>query len=169
MSAEEAAMRGPIARRKASLALSVFVTGAVAWPVFAADGIVVRVKTTCEAMVPDLCQGGYGFRIDQSGAFVLGPAPDSRSHQGQGAEPRLFALAERALADPASSRLVCPPIGSIPGTRETVSVNSGDRALILKGDGGVLDPRCGPEAGRFAELFQAADAAMRRRYPAQFR
>ena len=143
--------------------------GALLGRAAANESFVVSVKVSCEAMVPDFCQGAYGFRIAESGAFAIGPAPDGRSRQGRAPEPRLFELARQAAADAASLNIACPGLGPIPGARETVIVNSGAKTLTLKGDGGVIDPRCGPEAGRFAELFQAADAAMRQRYPAPFK
>jgi hypothetical protein len=81
---------------------------------------------------------------------------------------RLFVLARSALADPANSTPACPPLGPIPGTRETVTVSLNEKTLVLKGDSGIIDKRCGGTAGRLAELFKAADAAMRRHYPAPF-
>jgi hypothetical protein len=76
------------------------VGAAASWPVDAADGVIVRIDTTCEAMAPDACLGAYGIRIAETGAYVAGPSPDGRARNGQAAENRLFALAHRALADP---------------------------------------------------------------------
>jgi hypothetical protein len=145
------------------------VVGAVAsWPVDAADGVIVRVDTACEAMAPDACLGAYGIRFAETGTYVAGPSPDGRGRNGQAAESQLFALARRALADPANSAAACPPLGQIPGTRETVTVSLNEKALVLKGDSGIIDKRCGGTTGHLAELFKAADAAMRRHYPAPF-
>jgi hypothetical protein len=60
-------------------------------------------------------------------------------------------------------------IGPVPGTRETVTVSLKDKALVLKGEAGTLDARCGGSTDNLAELFKAADATMRRHYPAPFR
>jgi hypothetical protein len=144
------------------------VGAAASWPVDAADGVIVRVDTTCEAMAPDACLGAYGFRIAATGAYVAGPSPDGRARNGQAAESQLFMLARRALADPAKSAAACPALGPIPGTRETVTVSLNETTLVLKGDSGIIDKRCGETASHLAELFRAADAAMRRHYPVPF-
>ena len=123
-------MRGRIPRRnEGTITWAVMcVAGAAAsWPVDAADGVIVRIDTTCEAMAPDACLGAYGIRIAETGA-----------------------------------------LGPIPGTRETVTVSLNEKTLVLKGDSGNIDKRCGEQAGHLAELFKAADAAMRRHYPVPF-
>ena len=128
------------------------VGAAAAWPVDAAYGVIIRVDTTCEAMAPDACLGAYGFRIAETGAYVAGPSPDGRARNGQAAESQLFMLARRALADPAKSAAACPALGPIPGTRETVTVSLNEKTLVLKGDSGIIDKRCGETAGHLAEL-----------------
>jgi hypothetical protein len=165
-------MRRPIARAPAGFStwIAMCVLGAASfYPANAADGVIVSVMTSCEAMVKDACQGAYGFRIDESGAFVAGPSPEGHARSGQAVETRLFVLARRALANPANSKVACPSLGPIPGTRETVTVNQKDTYLVLKGDAGTMDPRCDGSIAGLAELFGAADAAMRRHYPTPFR
>ena len=49
------------------------VGAAASWTVDAADGVIVRVDTACEAMAPDACLGAYGFRIAETGAYVARP------------------------------------------------------------------------------------------------
>jgi hypothetical protein len=165
-------VRRPIATGPAGLslwtALGVF-GAASSYPANAADGVVVSVTTSCEAMVKEACRGAYGFRIDESGAFVAGPSPERYARNGQAVEAQLFVLARRSLADPANAKVACPSLGPIPGTRETVTVNLMDRAPVLKGDARTIDARCGGSIGGLAELFRAADAAMRRHYPIPFR
>jgi hypothetical protein len=130
------------------------VGAAASWTVDAADGVIVRVDTACEAMAPDACLGAYGFRIAETGAYVAGPSPDGRARNGQAAENQLFVLARGALADPAKSAAACPPLGPIPGTRETVTVSLNEKTLVLKGDSGIIDKRCGETAGHLAEFVQ---------------
>ena len=60
-------------------------------------------------------------------------------------------------------------LGPIPGTRETVTVSLKDKTLVLKGESGTLDTRCGGTTDTLAKLFKAADATMRRHYPVPFR
>ena len=79
---------------------------------------------------------------------------------GRRSKPPLFALARRALADPANSGVPCPMLGPIPGTRETVTVSLKDKTLVLKGEAGTLDLRCGGSIDTLAKLFKAADATM---------
>jgi hypothetical protein len=50
---------------------------------------------------------------------VAGPSPEGRARNGQAVDTPLFALARRAVADPANSGVACPMLGPIPGTRET--------------------------------------------------
>ena len=165
-------MRRPIARGPAGLsiwtALCVF-SAASSYQANAADGVIVSVVTSCEAMVKEACQGAYGFRIDESGTFVSGPSSEGHARNGQAVETRLFVLARQSLADPANSKVACPSLGPIPGTRETVTVHLKDTFLVLKGDAGTIDPRCDGSIAGLAELFRAADAAMRRHYPTPFR
>jgi hypothetical protein len=138
-------------------------------PVDAADDLVVSVVASCEAMLKEYCPGAYGFRINQPGVFVAGPSPEGRARNGRTVEKPLFALARRALADPANSNVACPMLGPIPGTRETITVSLKDKTLVLKGEAGTLDSRCSGAIDTLAKLFKAADATMRRHYPVPFR
>ena len=138
-------MRGRIRHRNVGTivwAVMCVVGAAASWPVDAADGVIVRVDTACEAMAPDACLGAYGIRFAEMGAYVAGPSPNGRARNGQAAENRLFVLARSALADPANSAPACPPLGPIPGTRETVTVSLNEKTLVLKGDSGIIDRRC---------------------------
>ena len=135
----------------------------------AADDLVVSVVASCEAMSKEYCPGAYGFRITEPGVFVAGPSPEGRAHNGQAVKTPLFALARRALADPANSSVACPMLGPIPGTRETVTVSLKDKTLLLKGEAGTLDWRCGGSIDTLAKLFKAADGALWRHYPVPFR
>jgi hypothetical protein len=135
----------------------------------AADDLVVSVVASCEAMSKEYCPGAYGFRIIEPGVFVAGPSPEGRARNGQAVETLLFALARRALADPANSSVACPMLGPIPGTRETVTVSLKDKTLLLKGEAGTLDWRCGGSIDTLAKLFKAADGALWRHYPVPFR
>ena len=143
----------------------------MAWscPVDAADDLVVAVVASCEAMLKEYCPGAYGFRITEPGVFVAGPSPEGRARNGQAVETPLFTLARRALADPANSSVACPMLGPIPGTRETVTVSLKDKTLLLKGEAGTLDWRCGGSIDTLAKLFKAADGALWRHYPVPFR
>jgi hypothetical protein len=60
-------------------------------------------------------------------------------------------------------------LGPILGTRETVTVSLKEKMLVLKGEAGTLDPRCGGSIDTLAKLFKAADATMRRHYPVPLR
>ena len=164
-------MKTAIARAKVGadvwIAISVL-SVASSCPVNAADDVVVSVVASCEAMLREYCPGAAGFRITEPGVFVAGPSPEGRARNGQAVETLLFALARRALADPANSSVACPMLGPIPGTRETVTVSLKDKTLVLKGESGTLDARCSGSSGTLAELFKAADATMRRYYPAPF-
>jgi len=60
-------------------------------------------------------------------------------------------------------------LGPIPGTRETVTVSLKDKTLLLKGEAGTLDWRCGGSIDTLAKLFKAADGALWRHYPVPFR
>jgi hypothetical protein len=165
-------MKTAIARAKVGvdlwIALSVL-SAASSRPLDAADDLVVSVVASCEAMLKEYCPGAYGFRIAEPGVFVAGPAPEGRARNGQAVETLLFALARRAFADPANSSIACPVLGPIPGTRETVTVSLKDKKLVLKGEAGTLDSRCGGSIDTLAKLFKAADATMRRHYPVPFR
>jgi hypothetical protein len=138
-------------------------------PVDATDDLVVSVVASCEAMLKEYCPGAYAFRITEPGVFVAGPSLEGRARNGQAVEAPLFALARPALADPANSNVACPVLGPIPGTRETVTVSLKDKTLVLKGEAGTLDSRCGGSIDALAKLFKAADATMRRHYPVPFR
>jgi hypothetical protein len=138
-------------------------------PVDAADDLVVSVVASCEAMLKEYCPGAYGFRITEPSVFVAGPSPEGRARNGQAVETPLFALARRALANPANSSVACPMLGPIPGTRETITVSLKDKTLVLRGEAGTLDSRCGGSIDTLAKLFKAADATMRRHYPVPFR
>jgi hypothetical protein len=138
-------------------------------PVDAADDLVVSIMASCEAMLKEYCLGAFGFRITEPGVFVAGPSPEGRARNGEAVETPLFALAHRALADPANASVACPTLGPIPGTRETVTVSLNDKTLVLKGEAGTLDSRCGGSIDTLAKLFKAADATMRRHYPMPFR
>ena len=165
-------MKTAIARAKVGvdlwIAISVL-TVASSCPVNAADDVVVSVVASCEAMMKEHCPGAYGFRITEPGVFVAGPSPEGRARNGQAVETLLFALARRALADPANSSVACPMLGPIPGTRETVTVSLKDKTLLLKGEAGTLDWRCGGSIDTLAKLFKAADGALWRHYPVPFR
>lgn len=165
-------MNATIARGKAGvdlwIAISVLSLTA-SCPVDAADDVVVSVVASCEAMLKEYCLGAYGFRITESGVFIAGPSPEGRARNGRAVETPLFGLARRALADPANSSVTCPMLGLVPGTRETVTVSLKDKTLVLRGEAGTLDARCGGSTDILAELFKAADAAMRRYYPAPLR
>jgi hypothetical protein len=104
-------------------------------PVDAADDLVVSVVASCEAMLKEYCPGAYGFRITESGVFVASLSPEGGARNGQAVGTPLFALARRALADPANSSVACPMLGLIPGTRETVTVSLKDKTLVLRGGG----------------------------------
>jgi hypothetical protein len=142
---------------------------ALSCPVDAAGDLVVSVVASCEAMLKEYCPGAYGFQIREPGVFVAGPSSEGPARNGQAIETPLFALARRALADPANSSVACPMLGSIPGTRETVTVSLKDKTLVLKGEAGTLDSRCGGSIDTLAKLFKTADATMRRHYPVPFR
>jgi hypothetical protein len=146
-----------------------FLSVASSCPVDAADDLVVSVVASCEAMLKEDCPGAYGFRITEPGVFVAGPSPEGGAHSGQAVETPLFALARRALADLANASVACPMLGPIPGTRETVTVRLKDTMLVLKGEAGTLDRRCGGSVDILAKLFKAADATMRRHYRVPFR
>jgi hypothetical protein len=60
-------------------------------------------------------------------------------------------------------------LGPIPGTRETITLSLKDKTLVLKGEAGTFDSRCGGSIDTLAKLFEAADATMRRHYPVPFR
>jgi hypothetical protein len=150
------------------IAISVLIV-ASSCPVDAADDLVVSVVASCEAMLKEYCPGAYGFRITEPGVFVAGPSPEGCARDGHAVETPLFALARQALADPANSGVACPMLGPIPGTRETVTVSLKDKTLVLKGEAGTLDSRCGGSIDTLAKLFKAADATMRRHYSVPFR
>src|SRR6478609_7427802 len=107
---------------------------AASCPVDAADDLVVSVVASCEAMLKPYCPGAYGFQITEPGVFVAGPSPEGHARNGQAVETPLFALARRALVDPATLSVACPVLGPIPGTRETVTVSLKDKTLVLKGE-----------------------------------
>ena len=165
-------MKTAITRPKVGVDLwiAIFVLSvASSCPVDATDDLVVSVVASCEAMLKEYCPGAYGFRIAEPGVFVAGPSPEGWARNGQAVQTPLFALARRALADPANSSVACPMLGPIPGTRETITVNIKDKTLVLKGEAGTLDSRCGGSIDTLAKLFKAADATMRRHYSVPFR
>jgi hypothetical protein len=132
----------------------------------------VAVSTSCEAMVPDYCQGRFGFRITAGSAFLVGPNPDGRSFSGylrkdEGRE--LYSAAEQVLAGINAQSVECHVYPEIPGVAETVVILAKGRTVVLRGAGGRLGHGCAPgDALADARLFTLADRLMRQYYPKPF-
>jgi hypothetical protein len=135
-------------------------------------GASVHVATTCEAMVPAYCQGGFGFQLLPSGDWQAGPAPDGRIVSGRllpSERETLSAAARRVVDSAAAANFACQARPRIPGVGASVTVTTEREALTLHGAGGRLDPGCASgNASADAELFTLADRLMRRYYPRPF-
>lgn len=134
--------------------------------------LIVKVSTSCEAMVPAYCQGRFGFRVTGDGAFLVGPGPNGRSVSGQlrDAESRaLRSAAARVLAGVSAWSAECNIRPEIPGVGERVDVSVNGRTVVLRGGGGRLGRGCAPgDAMADARLFKLVHRLMRRYYPDPF-
>jgi hypothetical protein len=134
--------------------------------------LIVTVSTSCEAMVPAYCQGRFGFRITDDGAFDVGPEPNGRSVSGhlRDAERRaLRSAAAQMLAGISALSVECNIRPEIPGVGETIEVSANGRTVVLRGSGGRLGRDCAPgDAMADAKLFRLVDGLMRRYYPHPF-
>jgi hypothetical protein len=161
-----------VGRRRSWLALAILAAASGIGKAHAMEPWTIVVKTTCEAMSPDYCQGAYGFEIASDGAFAAGPSASGRRLEGRLDPASLASLArgaERVLADPEARETPCGPIHGVPGVSETVSISAAGRTLALKGASGALDPRCvSGKLNDLQALFRAAHEAMLRHYPSPF-
>jgi hypothetical protein len=134
--------------------------------------LIVKVSTSCEAMVPAYCQGRFGFRVTGDGAFLVGPGPNGRSVSGhlRDAESRaLRSAAAHVLAGIGTWSAECNIRPEIPGVGERVDVSANGRTVVLRGGGGRLGRGCAPgDAMADARLFKLVHRLMRRYYPDPF-
>jgi hypothetical protein len=169
------------AARKYSRSVSVTVTLAVALALSmeeprrasGAEGVTVEVRTSCEAMAPNSCQGVYGFTIQPDGTYVSGPSPEGRTSAGRLAPSEseaLQGLAQRVLLEFDDQAATCAPrVSAIPGVSESIVVSGGGKRIDLHGMAGVLDSRCAAVGAReSAALFKQVHNLMSRHYPRPF-
>jgi hypothetical protein len=132
----------------------------------------VTMDTHCEAMVPDYCQGAYGFEVSENGRWLAGPDRSGFSVSGRLSKREIRQLqyaATQILGKPAKPPADCEPNLEIPGVGESVTVHAQERSVKLEGAGGRLDPSCARGDRSAAQLFALADRLMRRYYPRPFR
>jgi hypothetical protein len=97
-------------------------------------------KTTCEAMNPDDCSGGYGFLIDQTGRFTAGPSLAGMVLQGTITADELNTLSVDANAYLASviQLAPCSAVPSVPGVADLITLLTSTGAKITVLDVGAL-------------------------------
>ena len=167
------------ARRKnsqtASVSIAVALTLAMlgARPADAAEGATIEIRTSCEAMAPNSCQGAYGFNIQPDGSFVSGPSPGGRTAGGRlppSDSRSLQDLAQRVLHDFDDPDGTCAArVSAIPGVSEALEVSGGGKTIVLHGMAGVIDSHCVATGAReAAALFKQAHDLMSRHYPRPF-
>lgn len=97
-------------------------------------------QTSCEAMAPSACSGGYGFTVDSAGNFAAGPSLDGIIRKGSltaGESSALNAVAEAYLAS-IGSPTTCQVQQLVPGLSDIVSITRDNNQTIDVFDQDVL-------------------------------
>jgi hypothetical protein len=134
--------------------------------------LVVREQTRCEAMPDDRCLGRYGFAIERSGGFVVGPSPRGNLVRGRIAGDelqRLGRLVDRVASTLAAVPRRCAP-GGIPGVGGQLEIGFADGTSAMVYDAGrPIGTIC--YAGNWEDVSSLRDEAgslLTRYYPSPF-
>ncbi len=124
-------------------------------------------RNTCEAVAPAFCQGGYGFSVDVSGRFTVGPAPDGTTLTGMltGPERSQLDADAAAVARSLPTPQTCQPVDAIPGVTSALDLTPpgagavrvvelrGPGQLCVRGDGDAARRLDADVAGLEAEYY----------------
>lgn len=135
----------------------------------AAGWTAVSITTSCEAMNPSYCVGRFGFTVDSTGNFVIGPNAANQTLKGQVTSAELTAIKQdldTLVPDYSAGTATMCSQTFIPGVATNVLVSATDgKSYVIKD---AFRQYCGSQQAAASDLLSQLGSILKNYYPIPF-
>ncbi len=133
----------------------------------------LSIKNSCIGMNPHICLNAYGFRIDRSGHYMVGPNNSGKILTGT-LNPNEFSQLENSARLVANAFLIgnvnCRTVPGLPDIQTLIKIKLEDGTNhVIRGINGIYATSCsGENPGAFIKLNSELNKLSLKYYPASF-
>jgi hypothetical protein len=135
-----------------------------------AGWVQITERTSCEALPPPFCAGGYGFTVMNDGRYVVGPANDGTQAGGSLTDSERARISSDAamVAAGLGGGQECDTAGTVPGVGDAVDLTDSSHAVSRVYELGLRRTCYRGGRARAIQLHDDLRALLVRYYPRPF-